>query len=64
VPWDFDPFKNDMEKFDAIVVSNGPGDPKNGNTTIKTVKKVLEKKIPILGICLGNQILALAAGGD
>jgi carbamoyl-phosphate synthase small subunit len=32
--------------------------------TIQTVKKALEKKIPILGICLGNQILALAAGGD
>ena len=64
VPWDFDPFKNDMEKFDAIVVSNGPGDPKMATTTIQMVKKMLENKTPILGICLGNQILALAAGGD
>lgn len=51
-------------KFDAIVISNGPGDPKMAIKTIATVKKALERKIPILGVCLGNQILALAAGGD
>jgi carbamoyl-phosphate synthase small subunit len=64
VPWDFDPFAKNTEKFDAIVVSNGPGNPKMAIATIQTVKKAMEKKIPILGICLGNQILALAAGGD
>lgn len=64
VPWDFDPFTETSEKFDAIVVSNGPGDPKMATTTIQTIKKALEKKIPLFGICLGNQILALAAGGD
>jgi len=63
VPWDFDIF-NLKEKFDGVVVSNGPGDPKMCQATIKTVKKVLEKRVPLLGICLGNQILALAAGGD
>ena len=63
VPWNYDIFSLD-EKFDGVVVSNGPGDPKMVNVTIKTVKKVLAKKIPLLGICLGNQILALAAGGD
>jgi carbamoyl-phosphate synthase small subunit len=63
VPWDFDIF-NLKEKFDGVVVSNGPGDPKMCQATIKTVKKVLEKRMPLLGICLGNQILALAAGGD
>jgi carbamoyl-phosphate synthase small subunit len=63
VPWDFDIF-NLKEKFDGVVVSNGPGDPKMCQATIKTVKKVLEKRMPLLGICLGNQILALASGGD
>jgi len=65
VPWDFDPFeKSDIGKFDGILISNGPGDPKMATITIQTVKKAMEKEIPILGICLGNQILALAAGGD
>jgi len=64
VPWDFDPFENIIQKFDGILISNGPGDPKMATKTIQTIKKALDKKIPILGICLGNQILALAAGGD
>ncbi len=65
VPWDFDPFspKNKIV-YDAVFISNGPGDPKMVKKTISTVKKVIEKKIPILGICLGNQILALAAGAN
>ena len=50
--------------FDAIIVSNGPGDPKMADKTIETIKKSLEHKIPFLGICLGNQLLALAAGGN
>lgn len=50
--------------FNALVISNGPGDPKTLTQTISTVKKALEMKIPILGICLGHQILSLAAEGD
>ena len=70
VPWDFDPFNSRSHlkgvrlKFDGIVISNGPGDPKKANKTILNIKKAIDKKIPILGVCLGNQILALAAGGD
>lgn len=63
VPWNFDIFSL-KEKIDGVLISNGPGDPKMCDVTIETVKKVLGKKIPLLGICLGNQILALAAGGD
>ena len=63
VPWDFDPFENKV-KFDALIISNGPGDPKMADKTIATIQKALGKNIPILGVCLGNQILALAAGGD
>lgn len=63
VPWDFDIFSL-KEKIDGVIVSNGPGDPKMCDITIETLKKTMVKKIPLLGICLGNQILALAAGGD
>jgi len=63
VPWDYNIFSL-KEKIDGIIVSNGPGDPKMCDVTIETVKNILTKKIPLLGICLGNQILALAAGGD
>jgi len=61
VPYDYDFFR---EKFDAILVSNGPGDPKRCTATIANVRKALDQSKPILGICLGSQILALAAGAD
>ncbi len=65
IPWNFDPFAKGVDfKFDALFISNGPGDPKNAGNTISTIRKSLENKIPTLGICLGNQLLALAAGGD
>ena len=62
VPWDTDVTKLKF-LFSAVVVSNGPGDPMKTTTTIKNVKKIMAKKIPLFGICLGNQILALASGG-
>lgn len=61
VPWNYDFTK---EKFDGILISNGPGDPKSCKKTIENIKIMLKKDKPIFGICLGNQILALAAGGD
>lgn len=63
VPWNFNPTTNGM-KFDGVLISNGPGDPKQAKETIKNVGKVLKKGIPTFGICLGSQILALAAGGN
>ncbi len=50
--------------FDGIIISNGPGNPKFADKTIMTIQKALKKKIPVLGICLGHQLLTLAAGGD
>lgn len=48
----------------GVVVSNGPGDPKVCSRTIQTLREVMETGIPILGICLGNQLIALAVGAD
>jgi carbamoyl-phosphate synthase small subunit len=59
VPWDYD-FTD--EKFDGVVISNGPGDPQKCLKTVIHIQRAFEKEKPILGICLGNQILALAAG--
>lgn len=63
VPWDYNPFATSLE-FDGVFVSNGPGDPKMARETIKILKEIMRAKIPTLGICLGNQLLALAAGAD
>ena len=62
VPWDTDVTKLEFSFF-AVIISNGPGDPTKVKATIQNVKKIIAKKIPTLGICLGNQILALAMGG-
>ena len=55
----------DIEKInpDGVFLSNGPGDPaETGKYSIPTIQKVLEKNIPLFGICLGHQLLALAVG--
>jgi carbamoyl-phosphate synthase small subunit len=53
-----------MQKFnpDGYFISNGPGDPAPMSYAIETVKNVLVKNIPLFGICLGHQLLALACG--
>ena len=61
MPWNHDFLK---EKFDGLLISNGPGDPKMADATIRNVEAAMKKDAPIMGICLGNQILALAAGGS
>jgi carbamoyl-phosphate synthase small subunit len=48
----------------GVIISNGPGNPKKFVKTIETVREIIENKIPTLGICLGNQIIALSLGGD
>ncbi|MDZ7722719.1 MAG: glutamine-hydrolyzing carbamoyl-phosphate synthase small subunit [candidate division KSB1 bacterium] len=53
-----------QEEYDGVMISNGPGDPKMCKQTIEIVQKVIKRSKPIFGICMGNQILALAAGGD
>ena len=49
-------------KWDGLFCSNGPGDPSQCKETIKSLQWAISQDIPIFGICLGNQLLALAAG--
>ena len=49
---------------DGIMLSNGPGDPKECTSIIKEIRKLYESNIPIFAICLGHQLMALATGGD
>ena len=59
VPHDYD---YSDESFDGVFLSNGPGNPENYTDTIRVLKKVLKKEKPVFGICLGAQLMALAAG--
>ena len=61
VPWDYD-FVKESDEFDGLFISNGPGDPTMVHTTIERLRQFLTKDKPIFGICLGHQLLALAAG--
>lgn len=61
VPWDYD-FTE--EKYDALFISNGPGDPTQCGATIEHIRTAMAAGRPILGICLGNQLLALAVGAS
>jgi carbamoyl-phosphate synthase small subunit len=49
---------------DGIMLSNGPGDPKECKEVIAEVKNMFKSNVPIFAICLGHQLLALANGGD
>ena len=59
VPWDYD--FNQLE-WDGLFISNGPGDPVHCAVTVENIRKAMRKDKPICGICLGNQLLGLAAG--
>ena len=49
---------------DGIMLSNGPGDPKECVSIIKEVKKLYDSEVPVFAICLGHQLMALATGAD
>lgn len=61
LPWDHNPFETNT-KFDGVFFSNGPGDPMQVPDTHDTMRECLEKGIPTFGICLGSQIMGIAAG--
>ena len=62
------PAKTDLKKIlslkpDGVFLSNGPGDPAaTGKYAVPTIKGIIDKKIPVFGICLGHQLLSLALG--
>ena len=62
VPADYSVDKVLDMKPDGVFLSNGPGDPKACGYAIDNIKTLLERKIPLFGICLGFQLLALASG--
>ena len=63
VPWDYDFTASTEEPFDGLFISNGPGDPTTVKSTIVKIATMIERAtVPIFGICLGHQLLALAAG--
>lgn len=61
VPLDYD---YTQEVYDGVVISNGPGDPTDYVKTIEIARKAMKIGKPLFGICLGNQIMALAAGAQ
>jgi carbamoyl-phosphate synthase small subunit len=61
VPWNYD-FA--AEEYDGLFLSNGPGDPKMCDVTIANLKRAFNGSKPVFGICLGNQLMALASGAD
>ncbi|MDE5688076.1 MAG: glutamine-hydrolyzing carbamoyl-phosphate synthase small subunit [Paramuribaculum sp.] len=59
VPWNYD--FNTMD-YDALFISNGPGNPDMAEETVVNIRKAMETGKPICGICMGNQLLSKAAG--
>lgn len=63
IPWDEDPIPH-LSDAAGVVCSNGPGDPKDCEITIRHIRSILDKGTPFLGVCLGHQLAALAIGAD
>lgn len=61
VPWDHDIRK---EEYDGLFISNGPGDPILAWKTVKNLQWAINQDKPVFGICMGNQLLSLAAGAN
>ncbi|MCL2320354.1 MAG: glutamine-hydrolyzing carbamoyl-phosphate synthase small subunit, partial [Treponema sp.] len=60
------PWNHDLKgiEYQGLLLSNGPGDPKACGKIIAVVRQAFDRKKPVFGVGLGNQIMALAAGGD
>ena len=63
VPWNYD-FVGQMDKFDGLLISNGPGDPSTPKSVTENLRRLIQQPNPkpVYGICLGHQLVAEAAG--
>lgn len=61
VPWDYD-FSE--LSYDGLFISNGPGNPALCSVTVEHIRKALQGDKPVFGICMGNQLLSIAAGAS
>jgi carbamoyl-phosphate synthase small subunit len=62
LPWDY-PIHKSAHHFDGVFISNGPGDPTHCRATSDNLRRLMDtSQIPIMGICLGHQLLAIAIG--
>jgi len=61
VPWNWNLAEED---YDGLMIGNGPGDPSLLTPLIDNVRNAMDKDRPMFGVCLGNQVMALAAGGS
>ncbi|KAF9083633.1 Multifunctional pyrimidine synthesis protein CAD [Mortierella sp. AD031] len=64
-PWNYD-FNQVMDQYDGLFISNGPGDPRAAMTTVQNLATAFKNPAPkpIFGICMGNQLMGMAAGLD
>jgi carbamoyl-phosphate synthase small subunit len=63
VPWNH-PWETYLHRVDGLMLTNGPGDPAQLSGQIERVRAALQSGIPIFGVCLGHQLLAMAAGAE
>jgi carbamoyl-phosphate synthase small subunit len=64
VPCDLDADAVEALQPDGVMISNGPGDPEPLDVTVALIRDLLKRRVPLGGICLGHQLLGIAAGGQ
>src|SRR5262249_1740927 len=63
IPWNH-PWENYLKKADGLMLTNGPGDPAELSSSIGRGRAAMLSGIPIFGVCLGHQLLAMSSGAE